>query len=193
MMRKICWFIWKVWGRLSTPLRFRWRRLGLYARGVQYGPNLLVEAGTTIDGTGAVELGRDVWLGRGTYIHVWPGARLVIEDDTYIGRGTIILAHSSVRIGPHVMVAPYCHITDVNHGTAPEVPMRKQPLESRPVELGPDVWLGAGCSVLPGVRIGRGCVVGARAVVTRDLPDGAIAVGVPAKPVKFRFPPAAAE
>jgi phosphonate metabolism protein (transferase hexapeptide repeat family) len=56
--------------------------------------------------------------------------------------------------------------------------------------LGADTWLGHGCIVMPGVKIGHGVVVGAGAVVTRDLPDYAIAVGVPAKVVRFRFPEA---
>jgi acetyltransferase-like isoleucine patch superfamily enzyme len=64
--------------------------------------------------------------------------------------------------------------------------MRSQPLRSEPVAIGSDVWFGAGCSVLPGVTIGKGCVIGARAVVSKDLPEYAIAVRVPAKIVRFR-------
>jgi acetyltransferase-like isoleucine patch superfamily enzyme len=188
-MRKICWLGWKVWRKLIGGWGFRCRRLALYARGVCFGKNLQIEADAQLDGQGHIELGDNVWLGRDVYVHVWSGAKLVIEHDTYIGRGSIILVHQSVRIGHHGMVAPYCHITDVNHGSKPGQLMREQPLESKPVDIGPDVWFGAGCSVLPGVRIGQGCVVGARGVVTRDLPDYAIAVGVPAKPVKFRTPP----
>ncbi len=193
LMRRICSFVWRAWKALVPPVGIRWRRLCLFARGVRYGNGLLIEPYAVIDGTGQVEIGDRVWLGRGVYIHVWPQAKLIIEHDTYIGRGTIVLVHQNVRIGNHGMVAPYCHITDVNHSTRPGSPMRTQPLESRPVDIGADVWLGAGCSVLPGVRIGQGCAIGARAVVTKSLPEYAVAVGIPAKPIRFRQLESAAE
>ena len=55
-----------------------------------------------------------------------------------------------------------------------------------PVVIGDDVWLGAGAMVLDGVQIGKGCIVGAGSVVTKNLPDYAVAVGVPAKILKNR-------
>jgi hypothetical protein len=58
---------------------------------------------------------------------------------------------------------------------------------SSPVELGHDVWVGHGAVVMPGVRIGTGAVIGARAVVTKDVPDYGVAVGVPAKVIRLRF------
>jgi acetyltransferase-like isoleucine patch superfamily enzyme len=65
--------------------------------------------------------------------------------------------------------------------------MMEQGLYSNgPVVIEDDVWLGAGAIVLDGVRIGKGCIVGAGAVVTKDLPDYAIAIGVPAKVTKMR-------
>jgi acetyltransferase-like isoleucine patch superfamily enzyme len=185
-MRLILWFLWKIWRKFTLPLRFRWRKLRLYAQGVRFGSDLIIEQGVTVHGAGELQLGRNVWLGRGAFINVWAGARLTIGDDTYIGRYSIILAHESVRIGDHCMVAPYSHVTDVNHGMDLGSPMRSQPLRSEPVAIGSDVWFGAGCSVLPGVTIGKGCVIGARAVVSKDLPEYAIAVGVPAKIVRFR-------
>jgi acetyltransferase-like isoleucine patch superfamily enzyme len=83
------------------------------------------------------------------------------------------------------LIAPGCHITDVNHGIAQGELIRKQSLVSKPVRIGNDVWVGAGCSMLPGVTIGDGAVIGARAVVTHDIPAGAIAVGSPAKVIKY--------
>jgi acetyltransferase-like isoleucine patch superfamily enzyme len=87
------------------------------------------------------------------------------------------------------MVAPDCRITDVNQGSKPGRLLQEQPLASNPVENGPDVWPGAGCSLLPGIRTGHGCVVGARGMVTKVWPDYAKAVGMPAKPVEYRTPP----
>ncbi|UCF33780.1 MAG: acyltransferase [Phycisphaerales bacterium] len=185
-MQRLCILAWKIWGRLSYRIRLRWRRFRVYGQGVCFGKDLLVEPGVEIHGGGELLLGDGVWLGRGVFINVWRGGRLVIEDDAYIGRYTVILARESVRVGAHTMVAPYAYITDVNHGTAMGTPMRHQPLVAAPVDIGEDVWFGAGCSVVPGVTIGRGCVVGARAVVTKSLPENAIAVGVPARIIRIR-------
>lgn len=59
--------------------------------------------------------------------------------------------------------------------------------EVRPVTVGNDVWIGRRAIIMPGVKIGNGCIIGAAAVVTKDIPDYSIAVGVPAKPVKSRL------
>ncbi len=64
---------------------------------------------------------------------------------------------------------------------------------STPVTIGHDVWIGHGAVVLPGVTIGTGAVVGAGAIVTKDVEPYAIAVGVPARPLRERFPPAIAD
>ncbi|WP_338664389.1 DapH/DapD/GlmU-related protein [Pararoseomonas sp. SCSIO 73927] len=60
---------------------------------------------------------------------------------------------------------------------------------STPVTLGPDVWVGHGAIILPGVTVGTGAAIGAGAVVTKDVPDFAIVVGTPARVIRHRFPP----
>ena len=84
------------------------------------------------------------------------------------------------------MIGPHCYLTDANHGMQAGLPIQRQPMETGDVILGDDVWLGAGVIVLTGVRIGRGTIVGAGSVVTSDLPENAIAVGVPARVVRQR-------
>jgi acetyltransferase-like isoleucine patch superfamily enzyme len=69
----------------------------------------------------------------------------------------------------------------------PGIPMSHQSLHSKgPIIVEDDVWLGVGVTVLSGVRIGKGSVVGAGAVVTHDVPEGAIVAGVPARVIKMR-------
>ncbi len=68
-----------------------------------------------------------------------------------------------------------------DHGILPERSIREQPVRSRGIVVGEDVWIGAGATVTDGVRIGDHAVVGAGAVVTRDVPDWAVMGGVPAR------------
>jgi tetrahydrodipicolinate N-succinyltransferase len=112
--------------------------------------------------------------------------KIVVGANSYINRGTMIDAHLSVRIGPGCMIGPFCYITDADHGTGTNMPVPKQPMETAPVNIGAEAWLGAGVKVLKGVSIGEGAVIGAGAVVTRDVPPGAIAAGVPARVIGQR-------
>jgi acetyltransferase-like isoleucine patch superfamily enzyme len=112
--------------------------------------------------------------------------KIVVGADTYINRGTMIDAHASVRIGPRCMIGPFCYITDADHGTHAPGAVAGQPMNTAPVRIGADAWLGAGVKVLKGVTIGEGAVLGAGAVVTHDVPAGAIAAGVPARVIGQR-------
>jgi acetyltransferase-like isoleucine patch superfamily enzyme len=97
-----------------------------------------------------------------------------------------VSATESVRIERDVLVGPGCHITDANHGIAERGLIRKQDRIASPVVIGEGAWLGAGVKIVAGVHVGRGAVVGAGAVVTKDVPDYAIAAGVPARVVGMR-------
>ncbi len=112
--------------------------------------------------------------------------KLLIRQGSYINRYTMIDAHQRIEIGRNCMIGPQCYITDGNHGTVPQINISSQPMMTKPVILENDVWLGAGVIVLPGVRIGRGAVIGAGAVVTKDVPPDSIYVGVPARVVGQR-------
>jgi maltose O-acetyltransferase len=93
-----------------------------------------------------------------------------------------------VEMGNHIMVAPNCLITSGGHGTElSKGPMIFQKCPSqKKVIIEDDVWIGGNTVILPGVRIGKGAVIGAGSVVSKDVPPNAIAVGNPAKVVKYR-------
>jgi len=103
-----------------------------------------------------------------------------------------ITAMDSVRIGNNVLLASNIYISDCSHGSYagdkndsdPNMPPAERPLFSKPVIIEDNVWLGEFVSVLPGVRIGKGTIVGANSVVSKSLPSYVIAVGTPAKPIK---------
>jgi acetyltransferase-like isoleucine patch superfamily enzyme len=153
---------------------------------LRFGEGLVLEGDLDLTHPERIRIGSRVKLGKETVLGAWPESELTIGDDTYIGRWTIILAYESVKIGNDCMIAPGCHITDVNHGIASGELIRKQKYTSKPVRIGNDVWVGAGSSILPGVTIGDGAVIGARSVVTKDVAPNAIVVGVPAKVIRYR-------
>lgn len=137
---------------------------------------------------GPVALGSRVHLHRDTIVEVGRGGRLEIGADTHVQpRCQFAAFEAPIVIGAEVQIAPACAFYPYDHGFAPGIPIRRQPLRTRGgIVVDDDAWLGVGVTVLDGVRIGRGAVIGAGAVVTRDIPDGAIAAGVPARVVGGR-------
>lgn len=138
---------------------------------------------------------RPARLSAGTRVHIEPNATIKIVSDeglailgehVFIGRNSVLDISGRLLIGARSLIAPGCFITDHNHGIAPELRIVDQGVETRTVEIGKDAWIGANACILPGVRIGDGAVVGAGAVVTRDVPANAIAVGVPARVIRYR-------
>ena len=108
-----------------------------------------------------------------------------IGDRCLIGRGSHIVAHHSIVIGPDVYTGPYVYITDQNHGYAdPETPIGRQWPSNAAVSIGAGSWLGAGVIVLPGSVIGRNVVVAAGSVVRGVVPDCCVVAGVPARVVR---------
>ena len=95
----------------------------------------------------------------------------------------VILDGAPVTIGDHVFVGPNCCFSTAGHPL--DVPQRNAGLEyARPITIGSNVWIGMGVQICPGVTIGDNTVIGAGSVVTRDIPAGVLAVGVPCRPVK---------
>lgn len=137
---------------------------------------------------GAVVLGDHVRICRDGLLETGPGATIAIGDQTFIQPRCQLSAHkASIRIGRRVQIAAACAFYSYDHGLDPNQPIWSQPLTTRgDIEIGDDAWLGHGVVVLSGVRIGSGAAIGAGAVVTRDVPDNAIAVGNPARVIATR-------
>ena len=108
---------------------------------------------------------------------------IVIGDHTRIGLHNTIIG--PVTIGSHVNLAQNITVTALNHNFDDATRrIDQQGVSTQPVTIADDVWIGAGAVVLPGVTIGRHSVVAAGAVVTRNVPDGCVVGGVPAKIIK---------
>lgn len=106
----------------------------------------------------------------------------------YSGIGVNSKIYGTCTIGNYVMMGEDCTIITRNHAyEKTEIPMMEQGFEKeQPVIIGNDVWIGDRVVILPGVHIGNGCIIGAGAVVTHDIPDFSIAAGVPAKIIRKR-------
>lgn len=91
-----------------------------------------------------------------------------------------------IKIGNDVLIGAYVQIIDVDHGMSADKLIREQDAQIGEVIIGNDVWIGAGAKILKDVHIGDGAIIGANAVVTKDVPPNAIMVGSPAKIIKYR-------
>ena len=110
-----------------------------------------------------------------------PAGRLVIGRETHIHDGSAIGASGSIDIGARVRIGPYAMIVDTDYNDTYHRNIRLAP---QPVVIEDDVWIGAKACVMPGVRVGRGAIVGYGAVVTQDVPPNTVVAGVPAQVVK---------
>lgn len=137
-------------------------------------------------GYGRLEIGRWVHIGDGNAIRCHEGS-LRIGDKAVFGKDNTVNCYLDVEIGAATLIADWVYICDFDHVTSDiNLPIKDQGIVKSPVRIGPDCWLGTKVTVTRGTRIGRGCVLGAHAVVRGDVPDFKIAVGIPAKVVKDR-------
>jgi maltose O-acetyltransferase len=114
--------------------------------------------------------------------------RLVIGNDVGISDGCQLNAGGRIEIGDGVLIGPHVLIWSQNHAyEEKDLPIREQGYKWSKVTIEDDVWIGAGAIILPGVRLSRGTVVAAGAVVTRSTDSYSIVAGVPAKPVGTRL------
>ena len=133
------------------------------------------------------------YVGKGVYIldgcRIYHPQGIRIGDYSGINHFTDIGGRGGLIIGRYVMIGPYCQIiTALHKSTDWTIPISRQGIEGSKVTIEDDVWLGAHVIVLPGVKIGRGAIVGAGAVVTNDVRPYSLVAGVPARFIRNRFP-----
>ena len=148
---------------------------------------LYIGENVKIYGSKNITVGKNIVI----YDNVYLDADKFIEigDYTHIDVFTTIYGHGGVRIGKMCAIAAGVRIySQTNrYNFDPRLPIIKQPRKYAEVIIGDDVWIGANAVILPGVRIGDHSIIGAGAVVTKDIPENSIAVGVPAKVIKRRY------
>lgn len=132
------------------------------------------------------EMGPRVFVLKGVVFGSPKGIK--IGHDVSINHHASLGGQGGLKIGSHVLIAPYCSILSANHAFENwSAPMTSQGISCKEILIDDDVWLGANAVILPGVHICRGAIVGANAVVTKDVEAYSIVGGVPAKFIKYRF------
>lgn len=152
-----------------------------------------------VDAMGEVRLGADCFvaetagvyperleLGDRSYI----AAHAYVTDDVRTGADCSInpfaVVRGTVRLGDGVRIGAHSSLLGFNHGAEPDLPVHQQPVTSKGITVGDDVWIGSHVVIVDGVTIGDHCVIGAGAVVTKDLAAWTVAAGNPARPLRDR-------
>jgi acetyltransferase-like isoleucine patch superfamily enzyme len=149
------------------------------------GPGVVLEIGRSA----RVRFGRWVWIGHGTKIRCHEG-EVRIGAKTVLGQECTISAYQHVSIGEQCVVADRVMMIDFDHNVAEvERPIRLQGIYKRDVRVGNNVWIGYGAQILRGASVGDNAIVGASAVVTRDVPANAVVAGAPARVIRMREAP----
>jgi len=187
-LRRIC-YRWLL-GSVGRNVTFGHSVVLRHPAKIRLGDDVVVDDLVVLDAKGetnrGITVGNGVFLGRGTILSCKDGD-IDLGDHVNIGFYSEIFSGSSVTVGAHGLFAAYTYLVGGGHEfDRPGVPVVEQARRSKGIAVGENVWLGAGVKVMDGVRLGRDVVVGAGAVVTEDLPDGVVAVGVPARVVRRR-------
>ena len=175
--------------RYSTALKLRFITLLYKYRFKSFGKKSYLHSPLKIDGIENIEIGNGVSIAYKTWLAAVPltgeKSKLIIEDGVNIGNFNHIYATQSIIIRKNVLTADKIYISDNLHGYENiYTPIIKQPIvQKKEVEIGEGSWLGENVCII-GASIGKHCVVGANSVVTKDIPDYCVIVGVPAKIIK---------
>ena len=157
---------------------------------VRIGDNVVIDDNCLVDAKGdtntGITIGSGVFVGRNSILSCKNGD-ITLGDGVNVGFNCEIFSASRVAIGRDTLLAAYCYVIGGDHDFSdPAAAVLAQGRRSAGVTIGSGAWLGAGAKVLDGVGIGDRAIVGAGAVVREAVPDGAIAVGIPAKVVGRR-------
>ncbi len=116
--------------------------------------------------------------------------KLSIGDNVNIEQNVHIVCSSRITLGSRISIAPNCCVLDTHHPYQDFDDARKvgDRISSAPVQIEDDTWIGFGCIILPGVHIGKHCVIGANSTVTSEIPDYSVAAGSPAS-IRKKYDP----
>lgn len=153
------------------------------------GKNVHLGGNVILRGSKSISIGNDVNIADNVEIAFWSNdsdkKSIVLNDEVCVAPGSMISCTNYVEIGQGCLLGVNVFITDNFHGKSThdelEIPPNSRVLYSKgPVILGKNVWVGRNACIMPGVKIGDGAIIGANAVVTKDVEANTIVGGVPA-------------
>lgn len=162
-----------------------------------HGEHCIIHKNSRIIGEKQISLGDNVRIDNGAIVSTWTkygdityNPRLVLGNSVHISDYCHISCINEIIIEDNVLLGKKVLINDNAHGDPNNIfdlctPPENRPLSSKgKIHISKNVWIGEGACILAGVNIGQGAIIGANAVVTKDIPNFAIAVGVPARIIK---------
>ena len=162
-----------------------------YASNIHLGEGVYLDEGTYLHACPkGIEIGDHTFVMHGAVLHVYnfrdlPHGGIKIGKDCLVGEYTVIRGQGGVTLGDRVYTSPHTQLLAVNHiYDDPDKPFIEQGITAEGIVVEDDVWLGSACIITDGVRIGKGSVVAAGAVVTKDVPPHTVVGGIPAKVIK---------
>jgi len=153
-----------------------------YGKSFYAGPFTQICAGDN----GNIIIGKHSTVEQGAILDSFGGS-ITIGDYTSINPYCILYGHGGLKIGNNVAIATHCVFIPANHNfDSFDTPIKDQGLNCNGIIIEDNVWFGAHCTILDGVTVHSGAIIGAGAVVSHDIPTNAVAVGVPARVIKIR-------
>jgi len=189
-LRKI--FFKKLFGKVGRGVVFGRNMTIRHPKKISIGDHVIFDDNTVIDakgkGNSGIVIGSNVLVGRNSVISC-KGGDIEIGDYSNIGPDNIIISESSVSIGKYVFTSGKLYmIAGGNHTfDRKDIPIWKQPSVSKGgIRIEDDVWIGASSTILDGVKIGTGAIIGAATLVHKRIKPYTVSLGVPAQLVKKR-------
>jgi len=146
------------------------------------GDNVVIEEGVLVFKPERISLGSNIYIGHHAILRGYDRAEMVIGSNTWIGQACYLNSAGGLVIGSEVGIGPCVKVMTSRHGEeGREVPVLACDLEFAPVRIEDGSDIGLGAIILPGVTVGRGSIVGAGAVVSRNVDPFSIVAGVPAR------------
>jgi len=175
--------------RFNLSLRYLFWKTILKIYGGSLGKNVKIFEGVKMalkEGC-PIRIGDNVSIEKGVVMSTSETGKINIGSNVYIGEYSVLTSNQEIEIGDNVLISPHNDIVDFNHiYQDPYMPIYRQGVTAKKITIEEDVWIGSGCKILRGVTIGKGAVVGAGSIVTKDVSSHHVVVGNPAKTIKQR-------
>jgi acetyltransferase-like isoleucine patch superfamily enzyme len=178
--------MWRKWDLLPGPLSLL-RHLYYSLRGARIGhgtrlPRVQMVWPHQVSIGARCILQNDIFF---NFDHYWvPGPSIILGDRCFVGRGCEFNIREKLVIGADCLIASGCTFVDHDHGMSLDTAMNAQPCMSQPIIIENNVWIGAGCIILKGTKVGQNAVIGAGSLLNKSVPPGEVWAGVPAKFIK---------